>query len=148
MAKAERSVVIAAPPEKVFAVIEDFAKYPEFLPEVKKTEVKPGPGGATDVTYTIDIKARTITYTLRHNSKPPHELGWSFVRGEMMKGNDGAWILKPVPEGTQATYRIDLKLGALVPGFVEKMLAEQNLPGLLQHFKERIESLHGAGNSA
>jgi coenzyme Q-binding protein COQ10 len=148
MAKAERSIVIAAPPEKVLAVIEDFAKYPEFLPEVKKTEVTPGPGGTKDVTYTIDIKARTITYTLRHVSKPPSQSIWTFVRGEMMKGNDGAWILKPAPGGTEATYRIDLKLGALVPGFIEKMLAEQNLPGLLQNFKKRTEALHGSGNSA
>jgi ribosome-associated toxin RatA of RatAB toxin-antitoxin module len=148
MAKAEKSIVIAAPPEKVFAVVEDFEKYPEFLPEVKKTEVKPGPGGTKDVTYTIDIKARTITYTLRHTSKPPGESSWSFVKGEMMKGNDGAWVLKPVSGGTEATYRIDLKLGALVPGFIEKMLAEQNLPGLLQNFKKRTEALHGSGKSA
>jgi coenzyme Q-binding protein COQ10 len=148
MAKAEKSIVIAAPPEKVFAVVQDFAKYPEFLPEVKKAEVKPGAGGTTEVTYTIDIKARTITYTLRHAAKPPGELSWTFVRGEMMKGNDGAWLLKPVAEGTEATYRIDLKLGALVPGFIEKMLAEQNLPGLLQNFKKRIEALHGSGKSA
>jgi ribosome-associated toxin RatA of RatAB toxin-antitoxin module len=148
MAKAEKSIVIAAPPEKVFAVIEDFEKYPEFLPEVKKVEVKPGAGGAKEVTYTIDIKARTITYTLRHVAKPPAESAWTFVRGEMMKGNDGAWLLQAVPGGTQATYRIDLKLGALVPGFVEKMLAEQNLPGLLQNFKKRTEALHGSGKSA
>jgi hypothetical protein len=62
------------------------------------------------------------------------------VRGEMMKGNDGAWILKAVPEGTEATYKIDLKLGALVPSMVERMLAEQSLPGLLANFKKRIES--------
>lgn len=142
MAKAERSVVIEAPPEKVLAVIEDYAKYPEFLPEVKKVAVAPGPGGTTDVTYTIDIKAKLITYTLRHTARPPGELSWSFVRGEMMKGNDGAWVLEPVSTGTKATYKIDLRLGALVPSMVERMLAEQQLPGLLQNFKKRIESMH------
>jgi ribosome-associated toxin RatA of RatAB toxin-antitoxin module len=144
MAKAERSVVIEAPPDKVFAVIEDFEKYPEFLPEVKKVKVEPGPGGAKDVTYTIDLKAKQITYTLRHTAQPPQELRWSFVRGEMMKGNDGAWVLQPVPQGTQATYKIDLKLGALVPSMIERMLAEQSLPGLLQNFKKRIESMRSA----
>jgi hypothetical protein len=59
-----------------------------------------------------------------------------------MKGNEGAWVLQPVPQGTHATYKIDLKLGALVPSMIERMLAEQSLPGLLQNFKKRIESRH------
>ncbi|HYZ89974.1 MAG TPA: SRPBCC family protein [Myxococcales bacterium] len=142
MAKAERSVVIEAPPDEVLAVIEDYEKYPQFLPEVKKVSVASGPAGAKDVTYTIDIKAKLITYTLRHTARPPSELSWTMVRGEMMKGNDGAWVLKPVSSGTEATYKIDLRLGALVPSMVERMLAEQQLPGLLQNFKKRIESLH------
>ena len=140
MAKAERSIVISAPPEKVFEVVADYEKYPEFLPEVKKVKVDFGTGNVKEVTYTVDIKAKVITYTLKHTARPPDELAWTMVRGEMMKGNDGAWILKPVPEGTEATYKIDLKLGALVPSMVERMLAEQSLPGLLANFKKRIES--------
>jgi coenzyme Q-binding protein COQ10 len=142
MAKAERSVVIEAPPEKVFTVITDYAKYPEFLPEVKKVAVAVASGETKEVTYTIDIKAKLITYTLRHTARPPNEVLWTMVRGEMMKGNDGAWVLKAVPSGTEATYKIDLRLGALVPSMVERMLAEQQLPGLLQNFKKRIESLY------
>ncbi len=140
MAKAERSIVIHASPEKVFAVITDYEKYPEFLPEVKKAKVEFGSGNVKEVTYTVDIKAKVITYTLKHTARPPDELAWTMVRGEMMKGNDGAWILKAVPEGTEATYKIDLKLGALVPSMVERLLAEQSLPGLLANFKKRIES--------
>ena len=140
MAKAERSIVIHAPPEKVFAVITDYEKYPEFLPEVKKVKVEFGAGNVKEVSYTVDIKAKVITYTLKHTARPPDELAWTMVRGEMMKGNDGAWTLKAVPEGTEATYKIDLKLGALVPSMVERMLAEQSLPGLLANFKKRIES--------
>ena len=141
MAKTERSVVIHAPPEKVFEVISDYAKYPEFLPEVKAVKVESGQGDIKDVTYTVDIKAKVINYTLRHTPKPPGELSWTMVRGEVMKGNDGAWILRPVPEGTEATYKIDLRLGALVPSMVERKLAEQSLPGLLQNFKKRIEGM-------
>ena len=128
MAKAERSIVINAPQEKVFAVITDYEKYPEFLPEVKK--------------------AKVITYTLKHTAERPTKLSWTMVRGEMMKGNDGAWTLKPgaQPGTTDATYMIDLKLSSLVPGFIEKALAEQSLPGLLANFKARAEKL-GSGKT-
>ena len=147
MAKAERSIVISAPPEKVFEVVADYEKYPEFLPEVKKVKVDFGTGNVKEVTYTVDIKAKVITYTLKHTARPPGEIAWTMVKGEMMKGNDGAWILKAVPGGTEATYKIDLKLGALVPSMVERMLAEQSLPGLLQNFKKRIETLHKPASS-
>jgi ribosome-associated toxin RatA of RatAB toxin-antitoxin module len=148
MAKAEKSIVIEAPIEKAFEVIADYEKYPEFLPEVKKAKIERAQGNVTQVTYTVDIKAKLITYTLEHTARPPDQLIWTMLRGEMMKANDGAWVLKTVPSGTEATYRIDLKLGALVPSMIERLLAEQSLPGLLQNFKKRIEGLHGPASSA
>src|SRR5207245_10695318 len=131
----------------VFAVRTDYEKDAEFWSQVKKAKVEFGAGNVKEVTYTVDLKAKVITYTLKHTARPPDELAWTMVRGEMMKGNDGAWILKAVPEGTEATYKIDLKLGALVPSMVERMLAEQSLPGLLQNFKKRIETLHKPASS-
>ena len=145
MAKAQRSIVVDVAADKLFEVINDFGKYAEFLPEVKKTEVK-AEGAAQIVTYTIDIKATKISYTLKHTSTKPTRLEWHLLKGDMMKANDGTWTLKSVSAGqTEATYDIDLKLGALVPGFIEKALAEQGLPDLLSNFKKRAEKLHPKG---
>ena len=143
MAQATRSVTVNVPPEKLFDVIADYEKYPEFLPEVKKVKVDAGQGAIKEVTYTVDIKAKVITYTLKHTADRPNKLAWTMVKGEMMKGNDGTWMLKPgaQPGTTDATYTIDLKLSSLVPGFIEKALAEQSLPSLLTNFKNRAEKL-------
>jgi len=144
MAQASRSVTVNVPPEKLFDVITDYEKYPEFLPEVKKVKVQGGQGSIKEVTYEVDIKAKVITYTLKHNAERPSKLSWTMIKGEMMKGNDGAWTLKPgaQPGTTDATYTIDLKLSSLVPAFIEKALAEQSLPGLLANFKARAEKLN------
>ena len=149
MAQASRSIVINVTPEKLFDVIMDFEKYPEFLPEVKKAKIEAGQGAIKEVTYNVDIKAKVITYTLRHTAERPTRLAWTMIKGEMMKGNDGSWSLKPGPQGgsTEATYTIDLKLSSLVPGFIERALAESSLPGLLQIFKARAEKLHPAGKA-
>src|SRR5205085_3782326 len=58
MAQASRSVTINVPPEKLFEVIVDYEKYPEFLPEVKKVKVEGGQGSIKEVTYMVDIKAK------------------------------------------------------------------------------------------
>ncbi len=143
MAQASKSVNVNVPPEKLFDVIADYEKYPEFLPEVKKVKVDAGQGSIKEVTYTVDIKAKVINYTLKHTAERPTKLSWTMIKGEMMKGNDGTWVLKPgaQPGTTDATYTIDLKLSSLVPGFIEKALAEQSLPGLLANFKSRAEKL-------
>jgi coenzyme Q-binding protein COQ10 len=146
MAQASRSIVIDVSPDTLFDVIVDYEKYPEFLPEVKKVKIEHGSGAVKEVTYTVDIKAKVINYTLRHTADKPAKLAWTMIKGEMMKGNDGAWVLKPGPKAgsTEATYNIDLKLSALVPSFIEKALAEQQLPSLLANFKARAEKLHPA----
>jgi len=141
MAHASRSIVIAVTPEQLFDLIADYRKYPEFLPEVKKTTVE-GDGPDATVHYEVDIKATLIKYTLKHRSQRPARLEWEMTKGQMMKENKGAWTLKAVPGGTEATYSIELKLGALVPSFIEKVLAETSLPGLLSNFKARAEKLH------
>ena len=145
MAQAQRSIVIDVSADKLYDVINDFEKYAEFLPEVKKISVAAGPGDAKDVTYTIDIKAKVISYTLRHTGTKPTKAAWSMTKGEMMKSNEGHWALKDLGNGkTEATYNIDLKLSAFVPGFIEKALAETGLPDLLNNFKKRAEKLYGA----
>ena len=71
MAQATRTVTVNVPPEKLFDVIADYEKYPEFLPEVKKVKVEGGQGSIKEVTYTVDIKAKVINYTLKHTAERP-----------------------------------------------------------------------------
>src|SRR5579859_6863569 len=106
MAQASKTVTVNVSPEKFFDVVSDYAKYPEFLPEVKKVKVEAGQGDVKEVTYTVDIKAKVINYTLKHTAERPSVLRWTMIKGEMMKGNDGSWTLKPgAKEGTtEATY--------------------------------------------
>src|SRR4051812_2884781 len=93
----------------------------------------------------LDHRPGQLGGSLRRVPERPSKLSWTMIKGEMMKGNDGTWMLKAgaQPGTTDATYTIDLKLSSLVPAFIEKALAEQSLPGLLANFKARAEKLHG-----
>ncbi len=142
MAKVSKSIVVNASPDKVMSVISDYAHYSDFLPEVKGVQVGAVSGNAVEVTYDVDLKIKRIKYTLRHQKDSELKASWSLLRGEFMKGNDGSWMLAPIEGGakTEATYAIELKLGALVPSSVEKALAENSLPSLLENFKRRVET--------
>jgi hypothetical protein len=68
-------------------------------------------------------------------------VGWSFVQGEIMKDNKGAWTLESLGEGkTKATYAIEMALGPLVPKTIVNTLVDASLPKMLEAFKRRVES--------
>ena len=140
MAGATRSVVIAAPPERVFEIIVDYDRYAEFLSEVKEARSSDRRGNEVDVHYGIDLVKR-IHYTLHMIEERPRSVRWTFVRGEVMRDNSGSWTLEPTPEGmTRATYTIEVGVGPLVPRAIVNALVDQSLPKMLEAFKKRAEA--------
>lgn len=146
MAQAQRSIVINVPPEKLLAVIGDFERYPEFLPEVKKVAVVKREGATAEVSYEIDVIKR-VEYTLRH-TVDGNTVRWTLLRSNLLKKNEGSWVLQPQGDGsTLATYSLELAFGGFipVPSSVTTKLAETSLPALLENYKRRAESLYGSG---
>jgi ribosome-associated toxin RatA of RatAB toxin-antitoxin module len=65
MAEVSKEIVIAAVPDRLFDVIIDYARYPEFVPGIKGCRVLPGKGECR-VEYQLDLGLKRITYVLRH----------------------------------------------------------------------------------
>lgn len=143
MASASRSIEIDVSPEAFFRVVQDYARYPEFVPELKSVRVGPREGSTVEVTYWLDVRLKVFDFTLRHEARGPDRIEWQLIRGgEFMRKNHGAWTLERTVGGlTRATYAIEIDLGPLVPTNFEKVLAERGLPNLLANFKTRAEQL-------
>lgn len=145
MAGASRSITINVPIEKLFDVIADAERYPEFLPEVKSIRVTNRQGAECDVHYVAEVM-KQIKYTLHIKEERPNRLSWTFVEGEFMRDNRGSWELKDLGNGTtHATYNIEVTVGPLVPKSIVTALVDTTLPKLLENFKKRAES--GAATS-
>jgi ribosome-associated toxin RatA of RatAB toxin-antitoxin module len=140
MPGATRTVTINAPREKLFDIIADYERYPEFLPEVKKIRTSNRRGNEVDVHYEVDV-VKTIKYTVHIKEERPEKVSWSFVDGEFMKDNKGGWVLEDLGNGsTKATYSVEVALGALVPKTIVTALVDTSLPKLLENFKKRAEA--------
>ncbi|MFN0062635.1 MAG: type II toxin-antitoxin system RatA family toxin [Myxococcaceae bacterium] len=140
MPGATRSIVIAAPLERVFDVITSYERYPEFFPEVKKLTLSGRQGAQVNVHYEVDLMAK-VKYTLRMNEERPHRVRWSFVEGQFLKDNKGSWELKDLGGGkTEATYAIEVALGPLVPKAVVNALVDSALPKMLESVKRHAET--------
>lgn len=140
MPGATRSIVVNSPIEKVFAVVTDYDRYGEFIPEVRRITTSNRRGNEIDVHYEIEIVKR-IRYSIRMKEEKPTRLSWTFIEGEIMKDNKGSWVLSPAGEGkTNVTYNVELALGLLVPKKIVNMLTDQGLPKMLEGFKKHVES--------
>src|SRR2546422_4006964 len=137
MAGATRSIVINAPRDRVFDVIADYERYPDFLPEVKAIKCANRKGNEVDAHYTAEI-VKTIKYTVHLKEERPSKVSWTFVDGEFMKDNKGGWVLDDLGNGTtKATYTVDVEVSRFVPKAVVDALVGQSLPKLLENFKKR-----------
>ncbi|MGE6763451.1 type II toxin-antitoxin system RatA family toxin [Corallococcus interemptor] len=140
MAGATRTITINAPVEKVFDIITNYDRYPEFLPEVKKITTGKRQGNTVEVHYEVDVVKR-IRYSIRVTEERPKRMSWTFIEGEVMKDNKGSWTLEPEGEGkTRATYNVEMALGALIPKAIINTLTETQLPKMLDAFKRRAET--------
>ncbi len=140
MPGAQRTVVFNAPIEKCFAVISDYERYPEFLPEVRKIRTSNRRGNEVDVQYEAEV-VKVIKYTVHMKEEGPTKVSWTFIDGEFMKDNKGGWVLEKTSDTqTKATYSIEVAVGALVPKTIVNALVDTQLPKLLENFKRRIES--------
>jgi ribosome-associated toxin RatA of RatAB toxin-antitoxin module len=136
-----KSIVINAPPDKVFDVVAGYEKYPEFMNEVKEVTTSNRKGNTVDVQYRVDL-FKTIKYSLRHVEERPSKVSWTFIEGEFMKDNKGSWTLEAAGEGqTKATYQIEMALGPLVPKSIVNAMVDTSLPKMLEAVKKRAESL-------
>ena len=140
MAGASRSIVVNAPPEKVYDIVIAYDRYPEWLPEVKKIQTSDRKGNEVKVHYEVDFKIKTIRYTILAKEERPKKMSWSFIEGEVMKDNKGSWVLEPEGEGrTKVTYNVEVAVGPLVPKSILNTLVDQSLPKMLEAVKRRVE---------
>ncbi|MCP3137469.1 type II toxin-antitoxin system RatA family toxin [Pyxidicoccus xibeiensis] len=141
MPGATRTIVINAPVEKVFDVITQYDRYPEFLPEVKEIRTANREGNTVVIHYKVEVM-KTVRYSIRVTEERPRRMSWTFIEGEVMKDNKGSWVLEPEGEGkTRATYNVEMALGLLVPKAVVNALVDTSLPKMLDAFKRRAEAL-------
>jgi coenzyme Q-binding protein COQ10 len=141
MAKAKTSEIFNGSLKRVYEVLSDYSKYPEFLPEVKRASVLESGPEKKLVEFEVQV-IKTFRYQLWFLEIPNKEVTWKFHSGEIFKDNSGSWKLKDVGKGqTRADYEIEAKFGMFVPGMIEKKLIEVNFPIMMKAFKARVEDL-------
>ena len=143
-----QSIVIAAPPDQVAAVICDFARYPEWVSATKTVEVveEYEDGYASQVRFVLDAGVVADEYTLAYEyAEDISRIEWHLVEpSKMQKAQDGSYDIVGNHDGTSTvtyTLAVDLAIGML--GMFKRKAEKMIMDTALNELKRRVES--GAG---
>jgi len=141
---AEGSIVIEASAAEVMDVITDYEAYPEWADVKSASVLQRGEGGlATEVAFEVDVPVLgRASYTLAYRYAPG-DAGLSWVTREArgaVSNISGEYLLDELDDGeTEVTYRLNVELGVLLPGFVRTQGAKRVIENALERLKRRVE---------
>jgi uncharacterized membrane protein len=137
------SITIAAPPERVMAVIADFPAYPEWASQVKSVEVldSDSSGRAEQVRFTMDAGPIKDSYTLDYTWAPDgRKVSWTLVKGQIQKAQTGSYILAGKGDATTVTYSLAVDLNIPMIGMLRRKAEKVIIDTALKGLKRRVES--------
>lgn len=144
MPKSSTTLETFVSPDEFRAVVTDFARYPSFLPEVKRVDVKDASDKGATVTFYVEVKVGgaeiKTEYTARYTYSA-QEIRWQLVSSPTLTKNEGFWRLEETKDGeTKAYYESEIVTTLPIPEEMQKIFADQELPRMMQRFRDQAEA--------
>jgi ribosome-associated toxin RatA of RatAB toxin-antitoxin module len=136
------TIVVNATPKAIMAVIADFEAYPEWADSMRETEVlsTDEAGRPKQVRFKVDAGAISDEYTLDYVWSR-NEVTWTLVQAKMVKGMDGAYVLRDAGDGqTEVTYRLAVDVAIPMIGMLKRKAEKVIIDTALKGLKKRVES--------
>ena len=151
MREVRRSALIAQPPQRMFALINDIESYPQFLPWCTSAHVQSRSEREIIATIAVRRGALSSSFTTRNELTADHRISMRLVSGPF-KTLEGEWTLTPVELPGQPGCRVDLLMrfafANRLTGMVFEPLFEETAVSLVDAFVARARALAAAPTAA
>jgi len=139
------SIVIAAPPDRVAAVITDFPRYPEWTDALKSVEVveEYEDGYASQVRFVMDAGVVSDEYTLAYEyAEDLSRIEWRLVApSRMQRMQTGCYDIADNGDGTSTvTYSLQVELSVGMLGMFRRKAEKMIMDAALKQLKRRVEA--------
>lgn len=139
------SIVIAAPPDRVAAVITDFPRYPEWTDALKSVEVvqEYEDGYASQVRFVMDAGVVSDEYTLAYEyAEDLSRIEWRLVApSRMQRMQTGFYDIADNGDGTSTvTYSLHVELSVGMLGMFRRKAEKMIMDAALKQLKRRVEA--------
>ncbi len=144
MARVQRSALLPYPTADVFAIVNDVARYPEFLPWCSRAEVIRATAGEVVAALSLSASGITETFTTRNRLTPFEKIEMVLVSGPFRELS-GCWTFTRLgdDQGCRVALDLEFQLKGMksVLGSVFRRAADQ----MVDAFCARADRLLGPG---
>lgn len=139
----EVSLPVKSEPAKVYPILKEMEKYPEFMEDLVSVEVVERRENSTVTKWVSNVDGRIIKWTEvdTFNDEDMH-ITYRQIEGDLKKF-EGEWVLNQIEEGTEIKLTVDFEFGIpMIAGLLNPILKKKvkdNSMNMLQAIKERLE---------
>lgn len=120
MARVEKSVLVAHPPERMFELVDRVEDYPKFLPWCGGTELKTRDDTLTVATIHIAYMGIRQSFTTQNTKRVPREMRIKLQDGPFSE-LEGDWVFLPLgDDACKIEFRLQYAFSSHI---LEKLLA-------------------------
>ena len=140
MHRAERHIDVDVPASHFYALVTDFANYPNFLSTVSSVEIHQAAETAWDVSMSIRVLKR-LDYRLHVIGRPHTSVRWTLAEPGPFVQNDGGWRIDALGEHQiRVHYDLSVDVAAFVPRAITNRLISMTFPQMLSEWKAHAEA--------
>ena len=147
MREVKRSALVNLPPNRLFALINDIDRYPEFLPWC--THVSVLSRSDSEIIATLGVRRGPLhgEFTTRNTLEPHTRVLMSLVSGPF-SALSGEWRLTPAGGGTLVELGLRFKFKSTLSGVLFERLFAETVGSLVDAFVARSRSFAPAAELA
>jgi len=135
------SFTVAAPRERIWAVLLDYANFPKIFPDIHDLRVLTHDPQGDQVEYWVNAVVSKYHYVLyRHYDEPGRRLTWTRVAGDL-KRIEGSWEIHDTPRSDvqMLVYESYIDIGGVIPKALVRMEAMRKAREMGERLRSWIE---------
>jgi ribosome-associated toxin RatA of RatAB toxin-antitoxin module len=143
MREVNRSALTPYSPARMFALVEDIERYPEFLPWVSRAELLERKDNEIIGRLEMHRAGVTEKFTTRNVLDPPREITLHLVSGPF-RTLEGRWTFENIADrGTRVSLFVRFEFTSSVLALLLTRSFEKNCTDLLNAFVTRARKVYG-----
>lgn len=143
MRSIKRSALVAHPPERIFALVNDIERYPEFVPWCTRARVESRTEREVVATLAVRRGPLRTEFTTRNELDPPRSVRLHLVSGPF-SSFEGEWRITPIgTHGSRIELALTFAFASSFAGRLFEPVFEHTASSLVDAFANRARTLHG-----
>jgi ribosome-associated toxin RatA of RatAB toxin-antitoxin module len=140
----DRSALVTATPEQMFALVDDVPRYPEFLPGCVAARLVSAAANERVAALEIVRGGVRLDFTTRNTVTPPSQILMELVRGPFTR-LVGRWRFEPLGEqGSRVGFHVEFEFKNRLLGLALNPVFESVCDKIVESFVVRAREVYGA----